>query len=41
MLDRASDGVLTPSRLMYFFFMVNVPFLLGVWDWTVQPFCRR
>jgi hypothetical protein len=23
------------------FVMVNVPFLLGVWGWTVQPFYRR
>ena len=21
--------------------MVTIPFLLGVWGWTVQPFCRR
>jgi hypothetical protein len=38
---RASLGMATLGFSFCLFLMVNVPFLLGVWDWTVQPFYRR
>jgi hypothetical protein len=37
----ASPGMATLGFSFCFFLMVNIPFLLGVWDWTVQPFYRR
>jgi len=38
---KASPGMATLGFSFSFFLMVNIPFLLGVWGWTVQPFCRR
>jgi hypothetical protein len=38
---RASPGSTTLGFSFCFFLMVNIPFLLGVWDWTVQSFYRR
>jgi hypothetical protein len=51
-LDRIAKGTLVnrltttwssgvTSGLGLYLLMVNVPFLLGVWDWTVQSFYRR
>jgi hypothetical protein len=31
----------TTSVGSFRFLFILVPFLLGVWDWTVQSFCRR
>lgn len=39
-LTNTSSSSATFGFLLYLL-MVNVPFLLGVWGWTVQLFCRR